>query len=123
MIKVMLVEDDPTMISLLNTLLEIEGFEVAQVTDFSNVIQEIPKNAPDVILLDVHLKDVNGLDILADIRKDANLDDVRIIMSSGMDFKTESLSKGANDFVLKPYMPDELIDKIKKQIYNENREL
>ena len=116
MAKVMLVEDDPTMLSLLNTLLEIEGFEVAKVTDFSNVIQEIPKNAPDVILLDVHLKDVNGLDILVDIRKDANLDDVRIIMSSGMDFKTESLSKGANDFVLKPYMPDELIEKINKLI-------
>lgn len=112
----MLVEDDPTMISLLNTLLEIEGFEVAQVEDFSNVIQEIPQNAPDVILLDVHLKDINGLDILVDIRKDASLNYVSIIMSSGMDFKEESLSKGANDFVLKPYMPDELIDKINKLI-------
>ena len=85
MAKVMLVEDDSTMISLLNTLLEIEGFEVAYVEDFSNVLQEIPKNKPDVILLDVHLKDVNGLDILVDIRKDANLKEVNIIMSSGMD--------------------------------------
>jgi DNA-binding response OmpR family regulator len=116
MAKVMLVEDDPTMISLLNTLLEIEGFEVAQVKDFSKVLQEIPLNSPDLILLDVHLKDVNGLDILVDIRKDTSLNDISVIVSSGMDFKEESLSKGANDFVLKPYMPDELIDKIKKLI-------
>ena len=58
MAKVMLIEDDPTMLSLLNTLLEIEGFEVAQLDTFDNIVEDVRVNAPDVILMDVHLHDI-----------------------------------------------------------------
>ncbi len=116
MSKVMLIEDDPTMLSLLNTLLEIEGYEVASLKGFGNIIEDIHTQNPDIILMDVNLQGVNGIKVLEEIRKDNKIKDVKIIMSSGMDFSHESLSKGANDFLLKPYMPDELIDKIKRQL-------
>lgn len=113
MSKVLLIEDDPTMLSLLGTLLDMEGFQVAKVEKFDSVISDIRNEEPDVILMDVNLMDVNGLEILTEMRKDASLNGVSVIMSSGMDFKRESLEKGANDFIQKPYMPDELIDKVK----------
>lgn len=113
MAKVMLVEDDPTMISLLETLLQIEGYDVEKVVEFENVVDVIENAMPDVILMDVHLEDQDGIALLVETRGKANLNDIQIIMSSGMDFRHECMTKGANEFLLKPYMPDELIDKIK----------
>jgi DNA-binding response OmpR family regulator len=109
MAKVMLIEDDPTMLSLLNTLLEIEGYEVVQLENFDKVVDSVRSIVPDVILMDVHLKDIDGLNLLESIRKENAFESVKVIMSSGMDFKDESILKGANGFLLKPYMPDELI--------------
>lgn len=109
MAKVLLIEDDPTMLSLLNTLLEIEGYEVVQLESFDNVVESVHSIAPDVILMDVHLEDIDGLGLLESIRKENAFEGIKVIMSSGMDFNDESLLKGANGFLLKPYMPDELI--------------
>lgn len=116
MSKVMLIEDDPTMQSLLRTLLEIEGFVVVHLEQFGDVLPIVASEAPDVILMDVNLKGANGLEILAAIRGAANLPQPKVILSSGMDYRHEAMAKGANEFVLKPYMPDELIQKIKLQI-------
>ncbi|MGD8458265.1 MAG: response regulator [Anaerolineales bacterium] len=109
MARVLLIEDDPTMLSLLNTLLEIEGYEVVQLENFDNVLESVRSISPDVILMDVHLEDIDGLSILESIRKENVFEGIKVIMSSGMDFNDESLLKGANGFLLKPYMPDELI--------------
>ena len=113
MTKVLLVEDDATMRSLLETLLQIEGFDVAKLVEFNNVINDIRGQAPQVVLMDVHLEEVDGIELVEELRQDAGLNGVKIIMSSGMDWREKCLEKGANDFILKPYMPDELIGKIK----------
>jgi DNA-binding response OmpR family regulator len=109
----MLVEDDPTMLNLLGTLLDMEGFEVIKLARFDSVLEEIKAEMPDVVLMDVHLNDADGLAFCAGIRGDAQIADIKVIMSSGMDKLHESEQAGADDFLLKPYMPDELIAKIK----------
>jgi DNA-binding response OmpR family regulator len=114
MAKVLLIEDDPTMLSLLGTLLDMEGFQVVKLEQFNAVILAIRNENPDVVLMDVNLQEVNGIEILAEIRQDVKLNGVRVIMSSGMDFRRESMDNGADDFIQKPYMPDELIDKVKQ---------
>ena len=113
MSKVMLIEDDPTMINLLSTLLEMEDFEVVKLARFDAVLDEIKKEMPDIVLMDVHLNDSDGLAFCAEIRGDAQLAKMKVIMSSGMDRKYESIQAGADAFLLKPYMPDELTAKIK----------
>lgn len=110
--KVMLIEDDPTMISLLGTLLEMEGYQVIKIQKFGSVLEDIEREMPDVILMDVHLNDLDGLDFLAEMRKKDSIKDTVVIMSSGIDKRHQSMQAGANDFLLKPYMPDELIQKI-----------
>jgi len=114
MAKVMIIEDDPTMISLLGTLLDMEGFQVAKVDKFGSVLDDIRREDPDLILMDVHLETINGLEVLAKLRQDENLMSKKVIMSSGLDKKYESTLAGADDFLMKPYMPDELIDKVKQ---------
>ena len=114
MAKVMIIEDDPTMISLLGTLLDMEGFQVAKVDKFGSVLDDIRSEDPDLILMDVHLANTNGLEVLAKLRQDKKLMLKKVIMSSGLDKKYESTLAGADDFLMKPYMPDELIDKVKQ---------
>jgi DNA-binding response OmpR family regulator len=73
--------------------------------------------SPDVVIIDVHLRvgggvDVNGFELLRQIRRDEFLKDSKVIMYSGMDLRLESKQSGADDFIMKPFMPDELIRKI-----------
>jgi len=64
---------------------------------------------PDVILMDVHLNQLNGLDVLKMIKQDDQVKSVKVLMSSGMDFRYDCIRAGAADFIMKPYMPDDLI--------------
>ncbi len=113
--KVMLVEDDATMQAVLRTLLEIEGYQVALASarlQLDELIQSIRDSKPDVLLLDVHLRNFNGYDVVQRIRADAEITSARVIMTSGMDVKDRCMAAGADDFLMKPYMPDELMKKL-----------
>lgn len=114
----MLIEDDPNMLSLLQALLQIEGYSVSTVkdTNLNHIMDALHQEKPSLALIDVHLRDINGFDLLKSIRTDSELKDMRVLMSSGMDLSTECIKKGANDFILKPFMPDELISKIQHSL-------
>ena len=117
--KVMLIEDDQTMLTLLTTLLHFEGYETAAIKNDESldlVIEDIRQEAPDVILLDVHLRRINGLDLLNAIRQDDRTQRIGVVMSSGMDVGQRCMEQGANAFILKPYMPDDLLQMIRQVI-------
>ena len=109
--RVLLVEDDPSMLSLLTTLLTFEGFEALHLEDDSEdgIVQAVCQTKPDLVFMDVHLRRANGLEVLRRIRTSDTCPQVRIMMSSGMDFNLECRQAGADSFILKPYMPDELV--------------
>jgi Response regulators consisting of a CheY-like receiver domain and a winged-helix DNA-binding domain len=110
--KVMLVDDDLTMRSLLKTLLELEGYQVIAKGDGDEnvLIETLRQEKPQVLILDVFLHRANGMSLLHTIRQEADLHNTTILMTSGMDVKNQCLENGANGFLLKPYMPDELTD-------------
>jgi CheY-like chemotaxis protein len=109
MVKVLLAEDDPTMVSLLKTLLNMEGFEVVALDASSDVAAAVEHERPHALFMDVHLGGQSGMLILEAIRKNEKNQDVRIVMASGMNMKDECMSRGADVFLLKPFMPDDLI--------------
>jgi CheY-like chemotaxis protein len=111
--KVMLAEDDATMLSLLRTLLKMEGFETTILGVDEDVIEALHRDVPDIVLLDVNLTQGNGIDFLRRIRQDETLKSIVVIMSSGMPLAEECFDAGADSFLLKPYMPDTLISAIK----------
>jgi CheY-like chemotaxis protein len=111
MLRILLADDDYTMVALLKTLLSMEGYQVATLMDKAgDLLENVRQAKPDVILLDIYLGDRNGLDIVRQIRKTPDLDHIRIIMASGIDKSEECLAAGADEFLLKPYMPNELFD-------------
>jgi len=114
--KILIAEDDATMVSLLKTLLKMEGFEVVSLSVDANVPDAIRAEKPDVILMDVHLSHQSGLEILDSIRSANDLKGVRVVMTSGAPVKEDCLKRGANGFLLKPYMPDDLISMLKQTI-------
>ena len=122
MSKVILIEDDRTMLSLLTILLQIEGFEVCSFKDDfpESILQALRQHQPDVALLDVNLRQSSGLELVQVIRKDPELQHQRVIMSSGLNLSVECLQAGANAFLLKPYMPEDLIRLIRENIGNQN---
>jgi DNA-binding response OmpR family regulator len=116
--KVLLVEDDATMLGLLNMLLEMEGFSVVRMMegDPEKLLDTIRQERPALVLMDVHLRQVNGFDLLSKIKGEADMKEVKVLMSSGIDFQTECEQAGADGFILKPYMPDALIQQIRQMV-------
>ena len=109
MSKILLAEDDHTMVSLLQTLLKMEGFEVVTADVDSDVPALAIQENPDVLLMDVHLGPHSGIEIVEAIRKYDALASLRIIMTSGLNMKEECLRYGANGLLLKRVMPDGLL--------------
>lgn len=120
-IKIMVIEDDTLMSSLLETLLQLEGYRVVQGNkecDLEGIIETIRLEKPALVLMDVHLQleQVNGFDLLKRIRDEQELIHTRVLLSSGADYVQRSREAGADGFIMKPYMPDELVGKIKKAL-------
>jgi DNA-binding response OmpR family regulator len=108
--KILILEDNLMMRSLLQTLLELESFQVVCPTfPLDDPLKLFQETKPDVTMMDINLPVTNGLSLLKLIRSVDDLKDTRIIISSGSDRKQESLDAGADAFLMKPFMPDELI--------------
>jgi CheY-like chemotaxis protein len=113
MAKILLAEDDLTMVSLLKTLLKMEGFDVLALNTGADVPAEVGQEKPDVLFLDVHFGNQDGVEIVQAIRDNQDLASVRVVMTSGMNVQEECLRGGANAFLLKPFSPDDLIRLLK----------
>jgi CheY-like chemotaxis protein len=104
----MIVDDDQVTVSLLETLLELDGFEVIIVRLGSNVIPKAEATSPDVIMLDYHLSDMEGTEVLHALRQHATLADIPVVVASGMDVSDKVLAAGAQEFITKPFEPSDL---------------
>jgi DNA-binding response OmpR family regulator len=113
MAKILLAEDDTTMVSLLKTLLKMEGFDVMALDVDDDIPAAVHREMPDAIFMDVHLGEQSGMQVLQAIRKNPDIATVRVVMTSGLNMAEECLNLGANAFLQKPFMPDELISVLK----------
>ncbi|NMC12215.1 MAG: response regulator [Chloroflexi bacterium] len=114
--KVMIIEDDNSMRFLLGTLLQMEGLQVIEddgCGENDAIIGIMEHELPDAVYMDVHIGNKNGVDILKLIRNTPALNSIKILMSSGMDHSNECMQAGANSFIMKPFMPEDLIAEIK----------
>jgi DNA-binding response OmpR family regulator len=111
MLKVMLIEDDPTMVSLLTMLLNLEGYLVKIPTNnhMECILNDILRERPHIALVDINLQQGNGLDLLRKVRQVPTIMGTKIIMFSGLNLREECIQAGADGFIQKPFIPDELI--------------
>ena len=110
--KILIVEDDTSISEELKNLLNNAGFNGVILKDFENSFEEIKKENPDLILLDINIPKLNGEMLLQKIRKESN---VPIIMVTSKNTETDevlSMSYGADDYITKPYNPTILLLRI-----------
>jgi CheY-like chemotaxis protein len=114
--KILIVDDDRATSTLLRTLFQIEGYNGVICPRPEEVLQVAAREQPDLILMDVHLAEVDAINILAAIRADDTLGAVPVIMTSGMDVSDRCLSAGASAFMLKPFKPSDLMSTIQANL-------
>ena len=117
--KILLIEDDSDLFSLLKYNLEKEGFSLTGLQTGKGALELCRQVRPDLILLDIMLPDSDGLDICKGIRKDSELASTPVIFLTARASETDrivGLELGANDYVVKPFFVRELIARIKLQL-------
>jgi DNA-binding response OmpR family regulator len=119
--KIMLVDDDAHVIDSLSNILSAAGFEVLAVKDESTVMEKARAESPSLIILDLMLPRVPGLEICKRLKDDVTTQHIPVIMltakSNDMD-KVAGLRLGADDYVTKPFNPRELILRINRSLLN-----
>lgn len=113
---VIVVDDDQTFTGLLRTIFEMEGYQVVVISQPDQVVPTARLVRPILILMDVHTGRGSTLDVLRELRADETLQNVAVLMNSGMDRSTEYLAAGADAFILKPFRPSDLLTKVEKVI-------
>lgn len=108
MAKILLVDDDPTTVSLLKMLLGLDGYEVDSTGMGGEVLAKIAEFQPALVLMDYHLTDMEGIDVLREIRAHAEYGNLPVVMASGLDVGDAVLAAGADEFLVKPFEPDDL---------------
>jgi two-component system phosphate regulon response regulator PhoB len=107
--KILVVDDDPMTCRLLAAQLEMEGYTCTALSDAQEAWKAIPAESPGLILLDFHLGNRGGLELLRNIRSHHDYRTVPVIVMSALDYHHESELAGADDFVLKPFSVDALL--------------
>jgi len=115
MANVLVVDNDPTTVSLLRILLELDGHKVSVCNSAGKVLGEIERFGPDLVLMDVYLTSGDdGLDLLRRLRAYPPTSSLPVVMTSGMELTEECARAGANGFLLKPYTPEHLTKTMKE---------
>ncbi|MEA1976832.1 MAG: response regulator transcription factor [Chloroflexota bacterium] len=111
--KILVVDDEPKIIQLTQDYLENAGFSVLSAGDGERSLAVIQVEKPDLVVLDLGLPGMDGLDVCRSIRKTSNLP---IIMLTARDEETDKLvglELGADDYITKPFSPKELVARVR----------
>jgi two-component system KDP operon response regulator KdpE len=111
--RVLVVEDDPEMQRALALNLTARGFEVTTAADGTAALTEAAAGSPDVIVLDMGLPDLDGMDIIRAIRGYTRTPIVVLSGRSGSGDKVDALDAGADDYVTKPFDVNELVARLR----------
>jgi phosphate regulon transcriptional regulator PhoB len=114
--RILIIEDDRDIVELVRYNLANEGFQVAAAFDGSSGLANLKKSPPDLLLLDLMLPRMSGLDICREIRKEESLNRLPVLMLTARGDEADrvvGLEMGADDYVTKPFSPRELIARVK----------
>jgi putative two-component system response regulator len=114
--KILLVEDDPQAVGILEPILISRGFSVAVARDGVEGLEKVKLLSPDLLLLDITMPRMNGIELCRRVKSNDSLRLIPVVMLTGLsdlENKLEALEAGADDFVNKPYNTIELMTRIK----------
>ncbi len=116
MAKILVVDDEPDALELVSFNLKSAGYEVVTADDGNDALKKARQHVPDLILLDVMLPEVDGLEVCKLLRRDPATATIPVIMltaKAGEIDRVLGLELGADDYVTKPFSPRELVLRVK----------
>src|SRR5215216_1116539 len=114
--RVLVVDDDPALAEMLTIVLRGEGFDTAVVGDGTRALPAVRDLRPDVVLLDLMLPGMNGIDVCRAIRTESGVPIVMLTAKTDTVDIVLGLESGADDYVVKPFKPKELIARIRARV-------
>lgn len=114
--RVLVVDDDPALAEMLTIVLRGEGFDTAVVADGTRALPAVRELRPDVVLLDLMLPGMNGIDVCRAIRSESGVPIVMLTAKSDTVDIVLGLESGADDYVVKPFKPKELVARIRARV-------
>jgi diguanylate cyclase (GGDEF)-like protein len=126
MSKILVVDDEPTIVELIEESLRMDGFETARAYSGEEALEALGKDPPDLVLLDLMLPGMDGYEVCRQMQKDVRLSQIPVIMLTAKSAVTDRVAgyqKGADDYITKPFDAEELLVRVRAQLhhlYHEN---
>lgn len=114
--RLLVVDDDLALAEMLGIVLQSEGFDVTHVADGSAAVAAFRDSRPDLVLLDVMLPGMDGIEICRRIRAESGVPIVMLTARTDTVDVVVGLESGADDYVLKPFKPQELIARVRARL-------
>lgn len=114
--KIMVVDDEKNMRELLTDLLELEGFSAEAAADGETALEKVKKSPPDLMVLDLRLPGIQGMEVLKKVRASHPFPVVIITAHGDLDTAVEALKNGASDFILKPFDNHKLMASVRQAL-------
>ena len=114
--RLLLVDDEPSIVKMVGKRLEVEGYEVVIAMDGQEALRKVQMNHPDLVILDLMLPKMNGYEVCTTLKQDPQSQHIPIIMFTAKAQERDEqlgLACGANAYVRKPFKAQELLDQIR----------
>lgn len=113
MAKILVIDDEPSIVKLVTAYLKPEGYEVLTAMDGSSGLKAARSFKPDLIILDIMLPGIDGIELLSRLRRESEVYVILLTAKTEETDKIVGLSVGADDYVTKPFSPRELTARVK----------
>ncbi|CAM3336600.1 MtrAB system response regulator MtrA [Stackebrandtia soli] len=114
--RVLVVDDDPALAEMLGIVLRTEGFTPSFVADGEQALSAFREHRPDVVLLDLMLPGMSGIDVCKAIRSESGVPIVMLTAKSDTVDVVLGLESGADDYIIKPFKPKELVARVRARL-------
>ena len=119
-IKVLITDDDPQILQLQATVLKRAGYEVLEASTGEECLEAVRAHHPDIVLLDVMLPGLTGIEVCRQIKADKTSQDIFVILVSGVqvssEYQADGLDVGADGYIIKPISNKELIARVHSMV-------
>ncbi|HEV3313064.1 MAG TPA: response regulator transcription factor [Chloroflexota bacterium] len=111
--QILVVDDEPNIARLIRMYLDREGFETVVASSGAEALARVASHKPALVILDIMLPDVDGLEVCREIRRESGVPIIMLTAREGDEDKIVGLELGADDYVTKPFVPRELVARVK----------
>ena len=115
--RILICDDDPLLIELISFRLTAKGFDVITAVDGEEALSKASREQPSLVVLDAMMPRLDGFEVLSRMKSDASISHIPVIMLTARKGERDivsALERGADDYLVKPFIPEELLARLSK---------